>query len=79
MFIAKQYSHTGSRELRFSSFTEFLEWKEKEEENTYTTYVKGDRTYHPNSINPGKFIIKSVYMDTSYTCTHIKYLTLIHT
>ena len=28
---------------------EFMSWKEREEEATYTSYVKGQQTYHPTS------------------------------
>jgi len=42
--------HTiGLTTKEFSNFDEFLIWKEKLEESTYTAYVKGDRTYCPKS------------------------------
>ena len=37
----------GTKKLRFSSNVEFLSWKEREEEVTYTTYVKSHQMYHP--------------------------------
>ena len=33
----------------FASMIEFYKWKEMEEEATYTTYVRGDRTYQPKT------------------------------
>jgi len=38
---------TGKQELRFSSMTEFHAWKEREEEVTYTSYVKDTQGYQP--------------------------------
>ncbi len=38
--------------LKFTTFDEFLHWKEIEDESTHTTYIKGDRTYNPT--NNGK-------------------------
>lgn len=49
------YIHTSSLRTiglttnKFSNFDEFLIWKEKVEESTYSAYVKGDRTYCPKS------------------------------
>ena len=44
----------GTQTFRFSSLTEFLQWKDHEEEGTYTTYIKGDRIYCPKSINKSR-------------------------
>ena len=40
---------TGSKtlSLKFSTLAEFHLWREREEA-TYTTYVKGQQTYHPH-------------------------------
>ena len=38
---------TGSKTLKFSTLAEFHLWREREEA-TYTTYVKGQQTYHPH-------------------------------
>ena len=38
---------TGSKTLKFSTLAEFHLWREREEP-TYTTYVKGQQTYHPH-------------------------------
>lgn len=43
----KQYK--GMKTLTFSSMRDFLFWKEREEEATYSTYVKGQQKYHPSS------------------------------
>ena len=39
----------GKRQLRFNNDTEFKKWKEREEEATYTTYVRRDRIYRPQA------------------------------
>jgi hypothetical protein len=39
----------GKKILEFSSMTEFNSWKEREEDATYTTYVKNQQAYKPNS------------------------------
>ena len=49
----------GTQTLKFSSLTEFLQWKEHEEEGTYTTYIKGDRTYCPKSTKQGNHALRS--------------------
>ena len=36
------------KELSFVSMNDFQSWKEREEEATYTTYVKSQQTYHPS-------------------------------
>ena len=36
-----------------NSFIEFEVWKEKEEEATYTAYVKGQKSYIPKSNETG--------------------------
>jgi len=38
---------TGSKTLKFFTLAEFHLWREREEA-TYTTYVKGQQTYHPH-------------------------------
>ena len=38
---------TGKQELKFSSMTEFHAWKEREEDITYTSYVKDTQGYQP--------------------------------
>ena len=62
--LYQHFLHTGTKTLRFSSLTEFLQWKEHEEERTYTTYIKGDRTYSPKSTNQGqtRLIFTHTYM-----------------
>ena len=40
--------------LRFTTLEEFQAWKEREEEASYTTYVKGQQTYHPP--DPGNLL-----------------------
>ena len=44
----------GKQTLRFSSITEFFQWKEHEESGAYTTYVKGEQTYYPTSKQHGR-------------------------
>ena len=39
----------GKKHVNFNSMTEFNQWKEREEEITYTTYIWRDRTYQPSS------------------------------
>lgn len=39
---------SGLKELSFVSMNDFQSWKEREEEATYSTYVKGQKTYHPS-------------------------------
>ena len=38
---------TGKKFLEFPSMTEFMSWKEREEDATYTAYVKSQQTYNP--------------------------------
>ena len=38
---------SGKRHLDFKSVVEFKQWKEREEEASYTTFVSRDRTYIP--------------------------------
>ena len=42
-------SHAGCKDLSFCTMAEFKSWKEREEEATYSTYVKGNQTYHPRT------------------------------
>ena len=44
--------------------TEFKSWKEREEEATYTTYVKSQQTYHPHT--SGNHIIASLMIFTIF-------------
>lgn len=39
----------GLNNLTFSSLREFLYWKEREEEATYSMYIKSQQTYYPSS------------------------------
>ena len=39
----------GLSMLTFPSMREFVDWKEREEEATYSTYVKSQQTYRPSS------------------------------
>ena len=39
----------GLKTLSFTSMREFLYWKEREEEATYSSYTKGQQTYNPSS------------------------------
>ena len=41
----------GVQHLQFTSTSEFEVWKENEEEATYSSYVKGQQSYHPTSNN----------------------------
>ena len=41
------------KSIAFDSYTEFLKWKELEEEATYTTYVQKQTSYQPK-LNNGK-------------------------
>ena len=43
----------GTHTLEFESFTEFRQWKEHEEENTYTTYTRVGGAYHPRPPTEG--------------------------
>lgn len=38
---------SGAKTLTLNSIIEFEAWKEKEEEATYTTYVKSQKSYVP--------------------------------
>lgn len=37
----------GKKELQFISMKEFSQWKELEEESTYTTYVRQQQSNYP--------------------------------
>ena len=41
----------GVQHLQFTFTLEFEVWKENEEEATYSSYVKGQQSYHPTSNN----------------------------
>ena len=43
----------GMKSITFDSYTEFIKWKELEEEATYTTYVQKQTSYQPK-LNNGK-------------------------
>jgi hypothetical protein len=44
----------GTKTIKLNSFVEFEAWKEKEEEATYTTYVKNQtESYFPKSMKVG--------------------------
>lgn len=45
--IYKLHTLLGKQELTFSSMNEFTSWREREEEITYTTYVRDTQTYQP--------------------------------
>jgi hypothetical protein len=57
--MIKVLNHLGTEHLEFSSLALFEAWKEREEEITYSTYVKGQRSYFPSektgSIYPPKW------------------------
>ena len=40
----------GKTEMSFESMEVFHTWKEREEENTYSMYVKGQRAYQPKAM-----------------------------
>ena len=67
--LSLQSLHTGKKSLEFSCMTEFQSWKEREEDATYTTYVKNQQTYHPHA--SGKYahtmLSNIVYY---FTCIH---------
>ena len=48
----------GLKTLSFTSMREFLYWKEREEEATYSSYTKGQQTYNPSS--SGRCILRVV-------------------
>ena len=50
------YIHVGAKTITLNSFIEFEAWKEKEEEATYTAYVKGQKSYIPKSTKAGIII-----------------------
>ena len=62
---------TGSKTLKFFTLAEFHLWREREEA-TYTTYVKGQQTYHPYGTRmyptPLQHSLKNVLF---ITCRHI--------
>ena len=60
----------GTQTLKFSSFTEFLQWKECEEEATHTTYmyVTGEQTYCPKSTKQGNHFHAEVHWQR--LCVH---------
>ena len=39
--------NTGKKELSFSTMEEFKQWKEIEEESTYTNYFEYQSAYYP--------------------------------
>ena len=43
----------GTKTVKLNSFVEFEAWKEKEEEATYTAYVKNQKSYFPTSMKAG--------------------------
>ena len=51
LYYMVAYVTAGRQTLRFSSITEFFQWKDHEEEHTYTTYVKGEQIHYPTSNN----------------------------
>ena len=61
-------NHAGKRELNFDSMEAFQGWKEREEENTYSMYVKDQRPYQPSCIE-GKVLI---------TCTPCTFTVHVH-
>ena len=56
--------------------TEFQQWKEREEEITYTTYVRRDRTYHPQNAG-NRIIIHNSYIHRHTLLQHA-YYSIIH-
>ena len=56
---------TGKQELNFASMGAFQSWKEREEENTYSMYVKDQRSYQPKSMKDTYNVYILFYVATS--------------
>lgn len=51
--------------------TEFQSWKEREEDATYTTYVKSQQTYHPHTSGKNAHVILSKFSIIVFLCVCI--------
>ena len=58
-FIHPCINCVGTKLFNFHSMKEFLTWKGREEELTYTTYIKDQSPYHPKGYD-GIVITRSV-------------------
>ena len=59
----------GTQTLQFSSLTKFFQWKEHEEEVTYTTYINRQGPYCPKSRQQGNHLCAQVNM--WHSCVHV--------
>lgn len=56
--------------LCFTTLEEFQAWKEREEEASYTTYVKGQQTYHPH--DPGDLLNDQQWLKLTFTKIYVQ-------